>query len=73
MIRLLGFVNRADALRYRLAVDHPGPDGTPNTSDTKSFRFKYGGAINIEQDLTSDLSAFLRLSINNGQTRMARR
>ena len=67
-IRLLGFVNRAKALNYRTAVDHPGPDGTPTTSDTQRFRFKYGGALNIEQELTSDLGAFLRLSINDGHT-----
>lgn len=67
-IRLLGYVNRDKALRYWTAVGNPGPDGTPNTSDTLRYRFKYGGALNIEQELTSDLGAFLRLSINNGQT-----
>jgi high affinity Mn2+ porin len=63
-LRTLAFVNRTNSDTYQDLVDHPDADPLRLRAD----RLKYGGAVTGEQEITSDLGAFLRLSINDGQT-----
>ncbi len=67
-IKLLGFVNRgrmgsyADALQLQQQTGSPIPD----TALVRQFSSRSGMAINLEQELSSDLGAFARASMNNG-------
>jgi high affinity Mn2+ porin len=64
--RLLGYVNRSDAGSYVAAL---GQNPTaPNVNFTRTPREKYGGGLNIEQELTDDLGAFARLGWNDGHS-----
>jgi carbohydrate-selective porin OprB len=69
-IRLLGFVNHAHMGLYRDAVNAylSGTDTTPVISEHAKFgAVKYGVGLNAEQEVTSDLKAFIRLGWNEGQ------
>ena len=69
--RLLGFANQAHMGLYRAALDQFRADpglGAPDITQSRAYRWKYGGAINLEQAFTDDLGAFLRLSLNDGRT-----
>ena len=69
--RLLGFANHAHMGVYRDALDALRADpalGTPDLARSRDYRWKYGGAINVEQAITADLGAFLRLSLDDGRT-----
>jgi high affinity Mn2+ porin len=67
-IKLLGFVNQgrfgsyADALQLQLQTG----SSTPDTALVRRFSSRPGMAINIEQEVASDLGAFARASMNNG-------
>jgi len=64
--RLLGYVNRSNAGSYVAAL---GQNPTaPDITLTRSPREKYGGGLNIEQELTDDLGAFARLGWNDGHS-----
>ena len=63
-LRTLGFVNRTNSDTYQELVDDP----TANPLRLRADRLKYGGAVTGEQEITSCLGAFCRLSINDGQT-----
>ncbi|MBV9658069.1 MAG: carbohydrate porin [Verrucomicrobia bacterium] len=70
-IRLLAFANRAPMGRYddALSAFRANPNGGP--ADVTPFRaphWKYGGAVNVEQEVAEGFGAFLRLSIADGQT-----
>lgn len=66
-IKLLGFDNRGHMGSYQgalaLAVR---TTSTPDTSLVRHSTWRPGVALNIEQELTSDLGLFLRLSTNAG-------
>ena len=69
--RLLGFANHAHMGLYRAALDEGRADpgmGAPDVSQSRAYRWKYGGAINLEQAVSDDLGAFLRLSLDDGRT-----
>jgi high affinity Mn2+ porin len=63
-LRTLGFVNRTNSATYNDLVADPDV----NPLKLRANRLKYGGALTGEQEITSDLGAFFRLSINDGQT-----
>ena len=63
-LRTLGFVNRTDSATYQDLVNNSNVDPLKLRAD----RLKYGGAVTGEQEVTTDLGAFFRLSINDGQT-----
>ena len=66
-IKLLGFVNQgymgsyADALRLAQQTG-----STPDTALVRRYASRPGFAINLEQELSSDLGFFTRASMNNG-------
>ena len=70
-VRLLGFANHAHMGVYRDALDDLRGNsnlGAPDITRSRSYRWKYGGAINVEQSITGDLGAFVRLSLDDGRT-----
>ncbi len=70
-VRLLGFANHAHMGVYRDALDELREDpsmGAPDLARSRAYRWKYGGAVNVEQAITEDLGAFLRLSLDDGRT-----
>ena len=71
-VRLLLYANRANMGVLRDALDlaraNPGLDATTALIQTRRERFKFGGAVNVEQSISDDLGAFLRLSMNDGRT-----
>lgn len=70
-LRLLAFANHANMGSYRDAVNqfHANPAAGPaDITLSRASRWKYGGAVTLEQEITADLGAFLRLSLNDGAT-----
>lgn len=66
-IKLLGFVNRGRMANYRDAVQLARQTGdTPDAALVRRYSSRPGITINIEQELSSDLGAFARVSLNDG-------
>ena len=66
-LRLLGFVNRARMAEYQEAVDLAAQTGgTPELAPVRRRRSRAGLALNLEQELASDLGVFLRAGLNDG-------
>lgn len=63
-IRILGFATRAHMGSYDAALAVPGAD----LEATRANRHKFGVGLNLEQELTRDLGAFLRAGWNDGRT-----
>ncbi len=63
-VRILGFVNHAHMGLYKDAINDPNVDIT----QSRKYRYKYGAGINVEQEITKDLGAFMRLGWNDGKT-----
>ncbi|MFC5472680.1 carbohydrate porin [Paraherbaspirillum soli] len=66
-VKLLAFVNRAQMARYADAVELArGTGATPDVSLVRHDRSRAGFVLNLEQELTSDLGAFARVSARDG-------
>ncbi len=67
-VRLLGFVNQGNFGNYTDALQLQRQTGspTPDTALVRRFSSRPGVAINLEQEVASDLGAFARASMNNG-------
>ena len=65
-VRMMGFLNHANMGNYDLALREQPVD--PNIIATRSYRFKYGYAMNTEQEIFDDLGIFTRLGWNDGHT-----
>lgn len=69
VLRLLAYVNHADMGSYREAISAflAGRDPMPDiTAHRQQGRVKYGFGANLEQNLTSSLTAFGRFGWNEG-------
>ncbi len=64
--RLLVFFNQARMGSYQQVLDNPAAYGNDVAATRDDGRTKYGAAISVEQDVTSTLGAFLRMSANDG-------
>ena len=62
-VRLLGFLESAHMGSYRAVLDNPNLGG--DITQTRRYRLTEGFVINIEQQITQDLGAFLRLGFRN--------
>jgi len=62
-LRLLGYLERAHMGSYRAVLDEPSLN--LNLAGTRRYRLTEGFEINLEQEITSDLGAFLRLAARN--------
>jgi high affinity Mn2+ porin len=66
VLRILEYINHADAGTYAQALLQ---QGTPSVIDTRrNGTRKYGFGINFEQELTKDIGVFSRLAWNDGKT-----
>jgi high affinity Mn2+ porin len=66
-IKLLAFVNQGRMASYRDAVQLASlTGGAPDVSLVRRVSSRPGMAVNLEQELSSDLGAFARLSFNDG-------
>ncbi len=65
-IRLLAFLNHAHMGRYQDALDNPVRPA--DIEATRSYRYKYGFGLNLEQELAKNIGAFARLGWSDGQT-----
>ena len=66
-VRLLGFVNQGRMGSYVDALQlAKQTNTTPHTALVRRFSSRPGVAINLEQEVFSDLGAFARASMNNG-------
>jgi high affinity Mn2+ porin len=66
-IKLLGYVNRGRMGDYNDAVALANATGAlPNTALVREPADKPGAALNIQQQISDDLGAFLRASLNDG-------
>ncbi len=66
-IKLLGFVNHGKMGSYADAVQLAQQTGSiPDTSMVRKGSSNSGAALNLEQELASDLGAFARISYNDG-------
>jgi high affinity Mn2+ porin len=62
--RVLGFLNRAHMGSYQEAIDNPTRPA--DIAVTRSYRYKYGFGLNLEQELTKNIGAFARLGWSDG-------
>jgi high affinity Mn2+ porin len=62
-LRLLGYLERAHMGSYQAVLDEPSLN--LNLAGTRRYRLTEGFEINLEQEITSDLGAFLRLAARN--------
>ena len=69
-IRLLSFLNHADAGSYAAALRLADQNGTtPDVTATRRIgTLKYGFGVNLEQELTKSIEVFARLGWNDGKT-----
>jgi len=63
-VRFLGYVNHAHMGLYKDAINDLNLDIT----QSRKYRYKYGAGINVEQEITKDLGAFMRFGWNDGKT-----
>jgi high affinity Mn2+ porin len=61
-LRLLGYLERANMGSYQ-AAGNISLDG--NIVETRRYRLTEGFVVNLEQEITSDLGAFLRVGVRN--------
>jgi len=62
-VRLLGYLERANMGSYRAVLDNPNLE--LDLAQTRRYRLTYGFVLNAEQEITKDLSAFLRLGFRD--------
>src|SRR5260370_20216211 len=66
-LKLLGFVNRARMADYTDAVRLAQETGAvPEVALVRRYQSRPGAAINLEQEISSDVGVFARASINDG-------
>lgn len=65
-IRLMGYQNNGRMGDYREAL-RLAP-ASPDITQTREYRIKFGFTLNAEQKITDDLGAFLRAGWNDGRT-----
>ncbi len=69
-IRALGFLLHTDSGNYQEALKLAAETGSvPDVTKTRQVgTLKYGGGLNTEQEITSDIGVFARLGWNDGKT-----
>ncbi len=65
---VLAFVNQARMGSYQQVLADPAKYGNEIAATREDGRVKYGFALSMEQQITHTLGAFLRASVNDGQT-----
>ncbi|HEY1376703.1 MAG TPA: carbohydrate porin, partial [Gemmataceae bacterium] len=65
-LREWGYLNHAHMGNYREALAEMPVN--PDVTLTRTYRFKYGFGVNVEQELATNLGVFLRAGWNDGQS-----
>jgi len=65
IVRLLAYVNQADMGNYQDAVS--SPTRPADILASAAYRFKYGFAVNAEQELVKNVGAFSRVGWSDGR------
>jgi high affinity Mn2+ porin len=65
-VRPLFYLNRANMGDYHEALQMMPVN--PDVTLTRSYRYKYGFGLNVEQEVTKDLGLFLRLGWDDGHS-----
>lgn len=65
VVRLLGFLNQANMGSYQEAVD--APVRPADIEATRTYRFKFGFGLNVEQELVTHVGVFTRLGWSDGK------
>lgn len=65
-VRFLAFLNRARMGDFQMALD--SPERPADIQATRDYRYKFGFGLNVQQEVATNLGAFLRLGWNDGQT-----
>jgi len=70
VVRVLGYINHADAGTYATAIHIAQQNGgVPDVVATRrNGTMKYGVGISMDQEITKDLGVFMRLGWNDGKT-----
>ncbi|HEV3262118.1 MAG TPA: carbohydrate porin [Gemmataceae bacterium] len=66
VVREWVYLNHAHMGNYREALAEMPVN--PDITLTRAYRFKYGFGANLEQELTKDLGAFIKVGWNDGQS-----
>jgi len=66
-VRFLSYLNHADMGSYRNALDLQ-PSAPDVTTTRQPGRVKYGFGLNMNQSITTNMGAFMRLGWNDGHT-----
>jgi len=64
-IRLLAYLNQANMGSYQAAVDSPVRPA--DVQATRAYRTKYGFGLNLEQEVVTNVGAFMRLGWSDGR------
>ena len=68
-VRLLSYLNHADAGTYAEAIQRAALGTAPDvTSTRRTGTLKYGFGVNVEQEIRKDIGVFGRLGWNDGKT-----
>ncbi|MGE5616858.1 MAG: carbohydrate porin [Bacillota bacterium] len=66
-VKLLAFANRAPMARYQDALRQSRvTGGAPDVAAVRRRAWRPGAALNAEQEIASDIGAFVRASVNDG-------
>lgn len=65
-VRVLAFLNRANMGSFQEALDSSVRPA--DIQATRAYRLKYGFGLNVQQEVVTNVGAFLRLGWNNGKT-----
>jgi high affinity Mn2+ porin len=65
-VRLLGYLNRAHMGSYRESID--SPIRPADIVATRSYHYKYGFSLNVEQEIAKNIGVFSRLGWSDGET-----
>lgn len=66
--RFMAYLNTAHMGNYQEAIEHPGPNGVPDITLTRTYDVKYGFGVSAEQAITKELGIWGRIGWNDGHT-----
>jgi high affinity Mn2+ porin len=65
-VRFLAYLNRAHMGSFQEALDNPARPA--DIVATRTYRYKYGFGLNLEQEIVKNVGIFSRVGWNDGQT-----
>jgi len=68
VLRFLAYVNHAHMGSYQEALNNFNQNGNIDITQTREYRYKYGFALNWEQEIVTNVGVFSRLGWSDGHT-----